>query len=72
MGAPPSSNSTGGISSGVIYPLAVCKLATEHRLKNIGGASAGAIAAGVAAAAEYARDQKGFNKLAAAPAQLGR
>ena len=35
----------GGISSGVVYPLTVCKLATKYRLKNIGGTSAGAIAA---------------------------
>ena len=35
----------GGITSGVIYPLAVCELAGVYRLRNIGGTSAGAIAA---------------------------
>jgi hypothetical protein len=41
----------GGITSGVIYPLAVCELAGVYRLRNIGGTSAGAIAATAAAAA---------------------
>jgi hypothetical protein len=45
----------GGIASGVIYPLAICELARTFRLRNIGGASAGAIAAGFAAAAELGR-----------------
>ena len=34
----------GGITSGVIYPHAVCQLATTHRLRSVGGTSAGAIA----------------------------
>ena len=42
----------GGVTSGVIYPLALCELAREFRLRNVGGASAGAIAASFAAAAE--------------------
>ena len=42
----------GGITSGVVYPLAVCRLATTHHLRQIGGTSAGAIAAATAAAAE--------------------
>jgi hypothetical protein len=45
----------GGITSGVVYPAAVCELATTYSFKNIGGASAGAIAATASAAAEYAR-----------------
>lgn len=45
----------GGITSGVVYPLAVCELATTYRLRAVGGASAGAIAAAVAAAAELGR-----------------
>jgi predicted acylesterase/phospholipase RssA len=45
----------GGITSGVVYPSAVCELATTYSFKNIGGASAGAIAAAATAAAEYAR-----------------
>ena len=46
----------GGITSGVIYPRAVCQLAVTHKLNSVGGTSAGAIAAAAAAAAEYARD----------------
>ena len=45
----------GGITSGVIYPLAVCELAQVYRLRSVGGASAGAIAAAAAAAAEVGR-----------------
>jgi predicted acylesterase/phospholipase RssA len=60
----------GGITSGVVYPLAVTELATKYRLKNIGGASAGAIAAAVAAAAEHARDQGGFLRMAALPDEI--
>lgn len=45
----------GGITSGVVYPLAVCELATAYRIRSVGGASAGAIAAAVAAAAELGR-----------------
>jgi hypothetical protein len=40
----------GGITSGIVYPNAVLALAKEFRLKNIGGTSAGAIAAAVSAA----------------------
>ena len=43
----------GGITSGIVYPNAVLALAKEFRLKNIGGTSAGAIAAAVCAAAAY-------------------
>jgi Patatin-like phospholipase len=50
----------GGTTSGVVYPMAVCELAREYRLRNIGGASAGAIAAAAAAAAEAGRSG-GFN-----------
>jgi hypothetical protein len=34
----------GGITSGVVYPLAALELAKDHRFRNIGGTSAGAIA----------------------------
>jgi hypothetical protein len=57
----------GGITSGVIYPGAVCELATTYRLRSVGGASAGAIAAAAAAAAEYGRASGGFDKLARLP-----
>lgn len=53
----------GGITSGVIYPRAVCRLATTYRLRSVGGASAGAIAAAAAAAAELGRATGGFERL---------
>jgi len=45
----------GGVTSGIIYPPAILKLATQYRFRNIGGTSAGAIAAAATAAAEYRR-----------------
>lgn len=60
----------GGITSGVVYPLAVCELARHYRLRSIGGASAGAIAAACAAAAELGRDSGGYDKLAQLPQLL--
>jgi hypothetical protein len=45
----------GGITSGIVYPAAILRLAQRFRLKTIGGTSAGAIAAAVAAAAEFRR-----------------
>ncbi|HEV8649528.1 MAG TPA: hypothetical protein VG276_08985 [Actinomycetes bacterium] len=70
----------GGITSGVIYPLAVCELATRYRLHNVGGTSAGAIAAAAAAAAERGRRRRladpasragGYGRLAELPEELG-
>lgn len=49
----------GGITSGVVYPGAVLALAGGYRLANVGGSSAGALAAGIAAAAEYGRQRGG-------------
>lgn len=64
----------GGVTSGVVYPLAVKKLATKYWFKNIGGTSAGAIAAGVTAAAECRRrrtgENVGFERLAQLPVDL--
>lgn len=60
----------GGISSGVVYPLALARLAAHYGLRSLGGASAGAIAAAAAAAAEYGRAQGGFERLAQLPEQL--
>ncbi len=70
----------GGITSGIVYPNAVLSLARQYRFKNIGGTSAGAIAAAVAAAAafgdrrrhsgEAVADEVGFPGLAAVSAQL--
>ncbi len=68
----------GGITSGVVYPLTICKLATRYRLRNIGGTSAGAIAAVVAAAAEYRRlhdrdrPAAGFRSLAVLPLDVSK
>jgi predicted acylesterase/phospholipase RssA len=45
----------GGVTSGVVYPKAITELSKEYQFASIGGTSAGAIAASVAAAAEYAR-----------------
>ncbi|MCX6046309.1 MAG: patatin-like phospholipase family protein [Chloroflexi bacterium] len=60
----------GGITSGVVYPPAILELAKVYRLRNIGGTSAGAIAATIAAAAEYSREQKGFVLLEKVQAEL--
>src|SRR4051794_13522651 len=63
----------GGITSGVVYPLAACELAKGYRFKNIGGTSAGAIAAAATAAAELGRASAtgGFTLLRTLPAFLG-
>lgn len=61
----------GGITSGVVYPHALCELARTYRFASVGGTSAGALAAAAAAAAEYGRERGGFEKLAALPAWLG-
>ncbi len=68
----------GGITSGIVYPPVVLKLAAKdpnppeaphrsegrsYRFRNIGGTSAGAIAAAVTAAAEYGRETGGFETL---------
>jgi predicted acylesterase/phospholipase RssA len=45
----------GGITSGVVYAGAIVELGRAFRFRRIGGTSAGAIGAAVAAAAEYAR-----------------
>ncbi|MER8408145.1 patatin-like phospholipase family protein [Mesorhizobium sp. M1307] len=60
----------GGITSGIVYPKAVVKLSRKYRFRNIGGTSAGAIAAVVTAAAEYGRADGGFEKIEALPKQL--
>jgi hypothetical protein len=49
----------GGITSGIVYPGVVMKLAHRYRFASIGGTSAGAIAAAFAAAAEYGRQRGG-------------
>jgi predicted acylesterase/phospholipase RssA len=66
----------GGVTSGVVYPKAVVTLAKAFRLRNIGGTSAGAIAAAAAAAAEFARrtgaKAGGYDLLAGLPDHLSR
>src|ERR1041384_1009840 len=63
----------GGITSGVVYPPAVVELAKTYTFRNIGGTSAGAIAAAVTAAAECGRQtgKDGFPKVAELPDWLG-
>jgi predicted acylesterase/phospholipase RssA len=65
----------GGITSGIVYPPAISKLSREYHFKNIGGTSAGAIAAAVTAAAEYRRRTTGrldgFELLDRLPEELG-
>ena len=63
----------GGVTSGVVYPLAVVELGRRFRFRNVGGTSAGAVAAAAAAAAEYGRDLPGagFERLARLPSWLG-
>lgn len=74
----------GGITSGLVYPKAAARLATRYRFRSVGGASAGAIAAGLTAAAEYRRQQAatagadrpgtegaGFTQLVTIPQVLG-
>jgi predicted acylesterase/phospholipase RssA len=63
----------GGITSGVVYPLALTTLAEEYRFACIGGTSAGAVAAVAAAAAEYGRHIKGagFERLERVPDEMG-
>ena len=46
---------TGGVASGVVYPWAIIELARHFRFHSIAGTSVGAIAACLAAAAEYGR-----------------
>src|SRR5258708_13187130 len=63
----------GGITSGVVYPVALVAVAEKYRFSNIGGTSAGAMAAVAAAAAEYGRhtENAGFDRLARIPDELG-
>ncbi|HEX4441338.1 MAG TPA: patatin-like phospholipase family protein [Thermoanaerobaculia bacterium] len=65
----------GGITSGVVYPAAGVALARRYTLRSIGGASAGAIAAALFAAAEFRRSARGssagFDELATYPATFG-
>jgi predicted acylesterase/phospholipase RssA len=65
----------GGITSGIVYPRAVLELSREYRFANIGGTSAGAIAAAVTAAAELRRQRDGssagFETIGRLPSWMG-
>lgn len=64
----------GGITSGVVYPLAIEVFSRRFRLRSLGGASTGAIAAAAAAAAEFGRSSGtnpgAFQQLARLPQAL--
>ena len=62
----------GGITSGIVYPHAVCQIARRYRFRSVGGTSAGAIAAAAAGAAELGRGSPagGFARLARLPGEL--
>ena len=71
----------GGITSGIVFPLGLVEIARAFRFRNLGGTSAGAIAAAAAAAAELARADRGFEgfselaqlpRMLAAPSASGR
>jgi len=60
----------GGVTSGIVYPPAILALKNRYRFRQIGGASAGAIAAALCAAAECGRERGGFEKLEQVNAKL--
>jgi len=62
----------GGITSGVVYPAALVQLAQRYAFRSIGGNSAGATAAAVAAAAEYGRAHGAFTELERLPELLAK
>jgi len=64
----------GGITSGVVYPLAITELSQRYLFRNIGGTSAGAVAAVVTAAAEFGRrsdNPSAYDLLGRLPGKLG-
>lgn len=65
----------GGVTSGILYPTAVTRIAEGFTLKAIGGTSAGAIGACLAAAAEYQRrvsgGMEGFRLLEGVSQEMG-
>jgi Patatin-like phospholipase len=64
----------GGITSGVVYPKLIGRLAQDYKFKSIGGTSAGAIAAAGCAAAELGRqtgaNPRSFERLSTLPDEL--
>jgi predicted acylesterase/phospholipase RssA len=65
----------GGVTSGIVYPKMISRLARDFQFKNIGGTSTGAIAAAACAAAELGRQSgrnpRAFDTLDALPQELG-
>jgi hypothetical protein len=67
----------GGVTSGVVYPPAIYAITRTFDLRSIGGTSAGAIAAALAAAAQYRRvadgtqPEAGYEALLQLPEWLG-
>ncbi|MGE0490104.1 MAG: patatin-like phospholipase family protein [Vulcanimicrobiota bacterium] len=53
----------GGLTSGIVYPPAVLALADEYTFRNIGGTSAGAIAAAATAAAQMGENRRAAEAL---------
>lgn len=45
----------GGVTSGIVYPAAIARIAKDYRFRAVGGTSAGAIGAAAAAAMEFGR-----------------
>lgn len=63
----------GGVTSGVVYPPAIVEISRTFSFKNVGGTSAGAIAAAMTAAAQLGRlrgSESGFDLLAKMPDEL--
>lgn len=63
----------GGITSGIVYPGVVAELARHYRFRNVGGTSAGAIAAALTAAAQCGARRGGdpWPEVRRLPAWLG-
>ena len=65
----------GGVTSGIVYPGAIARIARDYRLHSIGGTSAGAIAAAAAAAMEFGlqtrRNPEARQQMEALTGQLG-
>jgi predicted acylesterase/phospholipase RssA len=61
----------GGITSGVVYPQAILRLAQKYRFRALGGGSVGALVAALTAAAELARGDRGFERLDKKRDELG-
>jgi len=64
----------GGVTSGIVYPMAMLELGKSYRFRGVGGTSAGAMAAAFVAAAQYGQLKTtgtGINGLERASQYLG-